>query len=140
MKQSNVKGQAAIEYMTVFGIALLVSTPFIIEAQNTIMDLRESTSSMALQSSLDDLEIAIDVVSASGEPAVRTFPIELPDNLNSTSIEENATIIEVNTPQGTSTHFRTFDINVSGELPDSSGNHMIRTEATSDGVEVVPIS
>ena len=135
-----MKGQAAIEYMTVFGIALLVSTPFIIEAQDTISDLRQGTSNIALQSTLDDIEVAIETVSASGEPAVRTFPIELPDNINSTSIEQNATIIEVNTPQGVSTHFRTFDINISGELPQSSGNHMIRTEATSDGVEVVPVS
>ncbi len=126
--------------MTVFGIALLVSTPFIVEAHDTISELRQSTSNIALQSTLDDIEVAIDTVSASGEPAVRTFPIELPDNLNSTSIEENATIVEVNTPHGTSRHFRTFDINISGELPESSGNHMIRTEATSDGVEVVPVS
>jgi len=131
-----VKGQAAIEYMIVIGIALVLSLPFIINAQESMVELRSGTSNVAVQDSLNDLEMAVETVSASGEPARRTFPVTFPDSLNSTTLHDSAVVVVVNSPTGTNTYTRTFEVNITGDLPDSSGRYMLRTEATSEAVNI----
>lgn len=135
-----VKGQAAIEYMIVFGIALVLSLPFIMKAQTSVMELQAGSNNIAVQNTLNDIEVAVKTVSASGEPARRTFPIEMPRTLKSTEVRDNAVFIEVNTPRDSARYVRVFDVNVTGELPSESGRYMLKTEATSEGVEIEVVS
>lgn len=136
----SLKGQAAIEYMTVFGIALVLAAPFVIKAQSSIIDLKSGSGEIVVQDALNDIEVATETVSASGEPATRTFAVRLPESLNSTDVRLNSTIITVNTPSGTSTFSRTFDFNVSGELPSTPGSYLVKTEAVERGVKIEVVS
>ena len=137
---SPVKAQAAIEYMTVFGIALLLAAPFVMKAQSSIIDLKSDSNAVAVQDTLNDIETAIDTVGAAGEPATRTFPVRFPDTLEKTWVLEKAVVVELRTGNGNSNFSRTFDVNLTGDLPDSSGRYLLKTQANQSEVIVEVVS
>lgn len=133
------KGQAAIEYLAVFGLALALSTPFIINAQTSMMDLQTSSSTLSLQNSLQKLETSVNTVSASGEPAQRTFRFEVPSNVESAQLNENSVIYTINTRTGRSDLIRTFDSPITGNLPQDTGTYSmtVYAEENETVIEVV---
>lgn len=137
---SKLKGQAAIEYMTVFGIALVLAAPFVLKAQSSVMDLRSDSNAVSVQNTLNNIEVAADTVSASGEPAARTFSIRLPDSVRNTWILDRAVVIQISTPQSRSNFSSTFDFNISGNLPDQPGRYMLKTQANQSQVEFEVVS
>lgn len=133
----NLKGQAAIEYLFVFGIALLLSTPFILQAQGTILELRTGSETMQLHNSLEKLETSVKVVSASGEPARRTFEMEVPSTVRSAHIEGTGVVYELDTPSGVSHLIADTGTEFSedSEVPEDAGLHIMRVYM--DGDEAV---
>lgn len=135
----NSKAQAAVEYLTVFGIALLLSTPFILKAQSSILELRTGSSVVALQNSMDKTEYAVQTVSASGEPAQMGFSFEVPKTVESGEIVNNSIVYTVKTQAGESQLIRTFESNVTGNVPEKAGKHRVKVYAKNSKtfVEVV---
>lgn len=137
----NLKGQASIEYLAVFAIALALSTPFILQAQKTVVELRTGSENMQLHNSLEKLETSVKVVSASGEPARRTFRMEVPSNVVNASIEGTGVRYTVDTPSGksdiivdTGTEFTS-----SSSVPRAQGNYIMTVYMDGDKavIEVV---
>ncbi|MFB6145143.1 MAG: hypothetical protein ABEJ99_01410 [Candidatus Nanohaloarchaea archaeon] len=135
-----MKGQAAIEYMTVLGIALVLSAPFVIKAQGSILKLRSGSASLTAQDTLNDIEVAAETVSAAGEPATRTFVITIPNSVNSTSVGNRQVKILLNDPSGATSYSRSFSFNVTGSLPSSGGKYRLKTEAKNGGVNLQVVS
>lgn len=123
------KGQAAIEYLTVFGIALILSTPFILKAQSSMLELRTGSEFVAMQNSLDKLETSVKTVGASGEPAQRTFFFEVSENIESGLIQNNSVVYTFRTQSGESQMIRSFDQNITGNIPGSPGRHKMTVYA-----------
>lgn len=115
--------------MTVFGIALLLSTPFILRAQGSIAELRSGSQVVSLQNSLDKTESSVETVSAAGEPARRTFGFKVPDIVTDSKIVNNSVVYTVRTRAGNSTLIRSFDANVTGDLPENRGRHRVTVYA-----------
>jgi len=126
--------------MAVIGIALMLASPFIIKAQASIIDLKTGSSSVVAQNSLNNLETAIETVHASGEPATRTFPIRLPQNMESAEVSRHAIKITMRTDSGKSTLTRNFEANLTGSLPSESGRHLVKTQAKDGEVEIGVVS
>lgn len=135
-----MKGQAAIEYMTVFGMALVLTTPFVVKAHSSIMEIHSSSSVVSMQDSLNDIDIAVRTVSAAGEPSARTFEIRIPDNINETYIQEGTIIVRLNTPTGTTRLSRSFDTNLTGGIPTDSGLYLLRVKAEDGEVNLEVVS
>ncbi len=131
------KGQAAIEYLAVFGIALALSAPFIIQAQETMVELKTGSEAMQLHNSLEKLETSVKVVSASGEPARRTFEMEVPSNVVSAEIQGTGVVYRVDSPSGESDIIvdTGTEFHEDSEVPESQGSHTMR--AYMDGDEAV---
>jgi hypothetical protein len=134
------KGQAAIEYLMVFGIALALSTPFIVKAQSSIVDLRQGSGAVELHNSLNKMESAIKTVDASGEPAKRTFLVELPQSVESGQIKSDAIIYNVSSASGSAQMIRSYEINITGKVPQDAGNNRVSVEAKSDSVNISVVS
>lgn len=135
-----MKGQAAIEYLIVLGIALLVAVPFVVKAQTSVVDIRSSVSAIEAQNSLNNIEVAIKTVDAAGEPAARTVELRLPNNLNRTEIRDNSIIIYLNTPEGDRPLTRTFEADIEGSLPDNPGLYLLRVKAAGGEVQLEVVS
>lgn len=132
----NRRGQAAIEYMTVFGIALLLSTPFIMRAQSSIMDLKTGSEIIEMRDSLSKIETSVQTVGAAGEPARRTFHVEIPRSVVSSRIENDTVVFTLRGPAGNSDMSRSFETNVTGTLPDTPGIHRLTVYAENGAVYI----
>ena len=135
-----MKGQAALEYMIVLGIALTVAMPFVMKAQSSVVDIRSSVSVVESQDTLNDIDVAVRTVDAAGEPAARTVEARLPDNLRSTEVRNNSISIFLTTPSGNQRLSRTFDAELTGSLPDSPGLYLVRVRAKDGEVEIEVVS
>lgn len=135
-----MKGQAAIEYMSVFGIALVLAAPFVLKAHSSVMDLRSDSNAVSVQNTLNNIEVAADTVSASGAPAARTFSFRLPDTVRNTWVLDRAVVIQIDTADSRSNFSRTFDFNISGTLPDQPGLYRLKTQANQSEVQLEVVS
>lgn len=134
------KGQAAIEYLMVFGLALILSTPFIMKAQGSIADIRSGSEVIELQNSLDKIESSVKTVNAAGDPAKRTFLVSIPNNVDSAELNQNSIAYTLNTHEGNSQMVRTFEANLTGDIPRESGRHKVSVSATENGVQIEVVS
>lgn len=123
------QGQAAIEYLALIGFLLLISAPLVIEAQRSTVGLQESTDQLRVVSMLDMVEDASMLVYAQGEPARITFDVTVPQGVNETVIEETYAVVTYVGTSGPTDYVRTFPFNVSGDLPDQAGQHVLVAEA-----------
>jgi len=136
-----VRAQASIEYLSVISIALALSAPFVIEAQDSIGVIRSDSNAIQLEQSLDRLEVAAETVNAAGEPATRSLRFTVPDTVNSSRIvKERQVRYVLNTPSGTRQVDRTFDFNVSGSVPGNPGRYLLEARADNGTVEVNVVS
>ena len=72
-KKRKLSGQAAIEYLSIVGIALLLLTPIILVAQQHIKDLNNDTRMMLAMEAKNKIAAASDIVHAQGPPSTMIF-------------------------------------------------------------------
>lgn len=140
MFRSDRSGQTAVEYLMVFGIALLLSAPFIIKAQTSIIELRSGSNAVKMHNSLNSMESAVKTVNAAGSPAKRTFSVEIPDNIDSSAVNEHSIVYNLSTPNGLTQLSRTFKANLTGSVPSRSGRHRVSVRAKPKEVELSVVS
>lgn len=140
MKILKSKGQSSIEFLFVFGLAMLVASPFILSAQESIVRLQTGSDMAELQNSMDKMDTAVSRVGTSGPPARRSFTINLPRNVEEVFVvQEKAVVYTVNTTAGVTNISRIFDHTVreSGRgLPDTRGVHRVSVTAWQDQVNL----
>ncbi len=134
------KGQAALEYLMVFGLALILSAPFVLRAQGQIIDLRSSSNAVDMHNSLNKFESSIKTVSAAGKPARRTFTVQIPDNVESAQLNSNSIVYSLQTPEGIEQVSRSFETSLTGDIPSSNGRHRVSVSATDSGVKLEVVS
>jgi len=134
------KAQSSIEFLSVFGLAMLLAAPFIVSAQNSVVQLRMGADAAELQNSMDKLETAISTVDASGPPAKRTFQMDMPSLVEESYLVNNKAIVyTVDTPSGNSNISRIFDarvVEVSDSLPENQGVYPVSVTAWKDQVNI----
>lgn len=135
-----MKGQAALEYMIVLGVALAVAMPFVVKAQSSVVDIRSSVSIVQSQDTLNDIDVAVRTVGAAGEPAARTIEARFPDNLKSSDVRNNSVSIVLNTPSGDQRLSRSFKTNLTGSLPQQPGSYLVRVRALDGEVDIEVVS
>lgn len=139
MRPATRKAQSSIEFLSVFGLAMLMAAPFIVAAQSSIVQLQTGADSATLQNSMDKLESAVTTVEASGPPAKRTFAMDIPGNVERSYVVNNrAVVFTVNTPSGRTNVSRIFDTKIAAndELPDSQGVYPMSVTAWQDQVNI----
>lgn len=139
MRLATRKAQSSIEFLSVFGLAMLMAAPFIVAAQSSIVQLQTGADSATLQNSMDKLESAVTTVEASGPPAKRTFAMDIPGNVEESYVVNNrAVVFTVNTPSGRTNVSRIFDTQIaaSGGLPSSQGVYPMSVTAWQDQVNI----
>ena len=139
-KKRKTSGQAAIEYLSIVGIALLLLTPIILVAQQHIKDLNNDTRMMLAMEAKNKIAAASDIVHAQGPPSTMTITIQLPAGLMRAIVGNQMILIEVPSAEGSSDLVSMFDYNVTGNISISAGSHKIRIEAMYDAVNITGIS
>ncbi len=124
-----MKGQASIELVGIVGIALVLATPFVVEAQDSMIDLAISSEDANFQSEINELSETVDKVSASGEKSKQTVEFQLPPNIESVTSQQQALIFTQargDQRKNFSTSFNT-EINSTG-IPADQGIYELEVE------------
>lgn len=131
MRDGRSKGQAALEYMVMISIALLIAAPIILQAQTSMQDVESLSKSSRIDSTLDSIEQGARLVNSQGSPARTTFAVTLPDRIVEARAEDNYVLYVRRGPNGNQTFVRFFSFNVTGNPPASDGLHRVQVEAVS---------
>lgn len=131
----NFKAQSSIEFVSVVAITALLASPFIIQAQQSVIDTRESSDLSRFDSSFDNFVNKIERVDAMGEPARDSIRISVPSNIVDTKVESDALIYTRNSSSGLVNYTRLTEATINnGSLPEEEGSQRIQIEASGSGV------
>ena len=120
-----MKGQSALEYLIVVGIALLILIPLWLHVSNTIAVTNiELQSSYALHA-VSRLKAAADSVYVQGEPAKFTVIVTFPNGVESVSISEHEIFMRMANAAGTTDAIATTLGPVTGNLSSMPGSHRV---------------
>lgn len=141
------KGQSSVELTMVVGMSLLLSSPFILASQSSIIDLRDASRFLDLDRSLDEVRSESLELNKSSYPARRTFDFETPEgveNVYNTNLDGgSALIFEVNA-RGNKVNrsiLLGMDLNLTdeGDLTDE-GIHEVLLKKSDDQVNMSVVS
>ena len=129
-----MKSQAAVEYMVIIAIALVIATPIIyysLTEANTEVKLNE------INSALNDLKNTAETIYTLGPGSKDYIPITLPEGIESVSISGKEILFKLRIFEGTSDVFIITKANVTGNIPITKGIHYIQLEMLESGVVLI---
>ena len=128
------KGQAAIEYMMIISISLIILIPLLFLINSYISQGKDELKIRALEDSVDSLAEISDMVYFQGYPAKMTTKFYMPENVLMTNVTENLIRVRIRTTSGILDVIAFTQANLTGGLPTNSGTHKIRIIAQEDGL------
>ena len=90
-----MKGQSSVEFVAIIGVALVLAAPFVVEGQESMIELATSSEDAQFQASLNELGTTAQQVSASGPRTTRTVELRVPSNIVNVYIQDQALIYEM---------------------------------------------
>ncbi|EHK02404.1 hypothetical protein HRED_01636 [Candidatus Haloredivivus sp. G17] len=126
-----MKGQASMEFVMVVGMALVLSSPFILEAQSSVIEVSYGSDVGEFQSSLDRLERAVQRVNSMGEPAREVVSLEMPNNIEQAYISNDRGVVFTEDRGGQQSNYtRIFEVSLNDDgLPTEEGTRDVEVEA-----------
>ena len=130
------KSQSSLEIAIIFGIMLLVFTIFLVlnTEMSAMITSRHSRSSISV--ALDDIAFTAQHVFIQGQGASSQVFISLPGNVIGSFIENNTIEIHQLGRNAPYVSYRILPFNITGTLPNSSGNYWITVESFGGFVNV----
>ena len=122
-------GQAALEYMIIIIIGIILITPVIIEGNKKLADLRSTTASLKVTDALNRISDAAKLTYAQGVPAKIVLETEFPDKVKSVNITNKSIVITLETEWGDSDFVSMTDFNVTGDISKDIGIKEIKIES-----------
>jgi len=133
------KGQSSLEFLTVIGIGMVLAAPFIIQAQDSMIDVILSSEAAEFESSMNKLDESIQTVHAMGEPAKQTIDLEVPQGIESAQIYNQNSLVYTQERAGNTANYTRiydFDIHAENDLPVEEGHHQVEVEAWNTQVNI----
>ncbi|MEK6984686.1 MAG: hypothetical protein AABX33_08995 [Nanoarchaeota archaeon] len=131
-----LKSQISVEYMLIMGFVTIMTVPLIIIYFTYSSETNDSiTSHQALQ-------IARKIVDSSesvyylGKPSQTTLKVNFPENIQSINLSNKEVVFKIKTKNGISDIVQVSAVNISGNLPNSQGIHMITVKAEDGYVQL----
>lgn len=131
---SGVKAQAAMEYLMIMGIAMLMLVPLFSLVSSYTYRSKVDLRINSMQDSLQNLADSSDMVYSQGYPAKITTDFYIPEGIVSTNVTEHHFLARVQTDAGPTDLASHTGANLTGSLPDSPGSYSVEVQMTEGGV------
>ena len=129
------KAQSSIEFVSVVAITVLLASPFILQAQQSLFETSSSTDLSRFESSLDNFIDTVERVDAMGEPARDAVRISVPNNIVDTEVKAGAIVYTRNSSSGLMNYTRLTEAKINeGDLPTKEGYQRVDIKAWNSGV------
>ena len=116
--------------------ALLLALPFILNAQNSALDLGAVSRSSMAKNALSAVKEAAELVYSQGEPARGSFKINLPFGINSSTVNGTELSFTLTSRTGSFKVYEVLSFNATGKLPVNPGIHTIIVKAEENYVNI----
>ena len=130
------KSQVSIEYLSIMGFIALITIPlltiYFTSVQNTNDEIR-SRQALQIARKISD---SAESVYFLGEPSQTTIKVYIPQNIKSAALNGREVVFSLKTKDGTSDIVQLSSVNMTGQLPATSGIHLITIKAQSNNVDV----
>lgn len=131
-----MNGQASIEFVAIIGVALVLALPFVVEGQESMVDLATGSEDAKFQSEMNELGDTVTQVTASGDRTKRTIKFQIPQNIESVTTQKRALIFTQD--RGNKKNFSaSFDSEIStSNIPVDQGIYVLEVERL-DGITYI---
>ena len=134
--RSRNRGQVGLEYMMIFGFAILVIVPFVFYFFfYTGGPQQETDANQALLVARRIVDTA-EVTYSLGDGARNTVRVYLPSSVTNSNVSNSLVIFQMNVKGGTNNVIYPSQVNISGRLPNSSGVYYIHMETMDNYVNI----
>ncbi|RMF54849.1 fibronectin type III domain-containing protein [Candidatus Woesearchaeota archaeon] len=128
------KHQAAVEFIIILSMIMISLFVVLVVNDDVSTSVEGQHQRAQVESFLDDLGTALEQAYQSGVGTKTTVLVDLPNNVQEVSIQNNTIIITL-LQDGVPTHvYRNFDFPISGSFDINEGTQEIPIEITSNGV------
>lgn len=139
MHRSDEKAQAAIEYMTVIGFALLILLGLTIFAYNYTITARQAAVVSTSSSVVNNIVETANLVHSQGYPAKATLVIQIPESVQSITFSDKTIVMSVSVKGRRTDVIATAKTKLVGSLPTSKGFYRVNVQSFGDYVNVTRI-
>jgi len=123
------KAQAAMEYMVMLGFALAIILPLWLYVNSSLGATKGELDMTYARVAVNKVKDAADSVYIQGPPASIYLEIDMPDNIESTSVSGREVQINLQTAGGISQIYAVTLANLTGGLPTRSGRVRVLVKA-----------
>lgn len=134
-----MKGQSSVEFVAIIGIALVLAAPFVIEAQQSAIDLTKSSEDAEFYTSFNDLSDKIDQVASSGEQTKRTVTLEVTSDIEEIYILDRALVFEQQRGDNAQNFSQIFDYDIEADMTAQQGFYTYQIVNTGNKVNITEI-
>lgn len=132
-----MRGQVAIEYLILMGMAVLIVMPLLIIYFSQSLELSDQTNAALAERSINQIAEASTTVYYLGAPSSRTVNVEFPKNIVSSELQGQLIVLRLDSASGDYDYTAASATNLTGDFNVTPGPHVIRlTALDNDSVEV----
>lgn len=128
------KAQAAMEYMMIMAISMLILVPLFAVVSSYTSNSKTELRISALEDSVENLADTAEMVYSQGHPAKMTTDFYVPEGIVYTDLAEHRISARAQTTAGPTDLSASTTANLTGSLPQSPGNYPVRVKMTDSGV------
>jgi len=119
-----------MEYLFIMGFAFLLIAPLLVVYYEQTTRLGDETASATIERAASQLAEAADTVYYLGAPSMRTITVDLPDNVQSVTIQGKSIAFRVGSANGEYEQVAWSAANLTGGFTITKGPHVIVLTAT----------
>jgi len=127
-------GQAAIEYMMIISITLVIMIPLLFLVNSYMSYGKDELKIRSLEDSVDSLAEASEMVYFQGYPAKMSINFYVPENVLITNVTDKFIRVRMMTASGITDIVAFTQANLTGNLPTQAGNYKVKIVAQEDGL------
>ena len=135
-KTSSLKSQISVEYLAIMGFVGIVTMSLLVIYFTTVQSANDEISSRQAMQIARKIADASESVYYLGEPSQTTLKVFIPDNIKSAYLNNTQVVFEVKTTNGVGDIVQLSSVNMTGQLPSSSGIHTITIKSESGSVAI----
>ena len=130
------KAQVSMEYLVIFAIAFAMTLPLILIYVTQTGNIQADVTQVQIYKTASKIGDYADQVYYMGEPSQRTLTINFPDGINAVTLSGNLIVFNVTTVDLTYEVVKETAANVTGEIKNFEGQHIITFKAESNHVNI----
>lgn len=131
-----MKAQAALEYLIMVSLALMILLPYILYSSQLLLEYQEENNLAMAKNAVAKIGQTADWVFSQGEPAKMSVEIFIPDGITSIQLLNKTIVFKIKRTSGISDVFYVSATNITGYLPTTQGYYIVHLSAENNNVRI----